>query len=277
VTDKLIRVLNLGAGIQSTVLYLMNEYDYAIFADTQEEPESVYQHLKWLQGLRKCPILIGSNGSLGENLKGGMNADGGRFISIPAFTKHEDEPGDHGIMRRQCTSEYKIDVIQKVLRERILGLKRRQRVPAGVHVEQNYGISIDEAGRAMRIQRNWELKWSRPRFPLLEKFWSRRDCKAWLENYGVPHQVPRSACVFCPYKSNYEWRLLRDHDPAGWARALEIDAALRTTAVAKRGMREEIYLHSSCLPLGDADIDNDAYGAQYTLGFATECTGGCGL
>ena len=45
-------VLNLGAGVQSTCLYLLARrkqfrFDVAIFADTQEEPQSVYDHLAW--------------------------------------------------------------------------------------------------------------------------------------------------------------------------------------------------------------------------------------
>ena len=52
---------------------------------------------------------------------------------------------------------------------------------------------------------------------------------------------------------------------------------MRANALCRRGLDDSIYLHRSCLPLKEADIDNDSFGAQYTLGFATECTGGCGL
>jgi len=51
-------VLNLGAGVQSTTLYLMSmsgevrPFDVAIFADTGEEPQAVYKHLEWLQSLK---------------------------------------------------------------------------------------------------------------------------------------------------------------------------------------------------------------------------------
>jgi hypothetical protein len=46
-----LRVLSLGAGVQSTTLLLMSVYgelpplDYAIFADTGWEPARVYEHL----------------------------------------------------------------------------------------------------------------------------------------------------------------------------------------------------------------------------------------
>jgi hypothetical protein len=273
--ERIIRVLNLGAGIQSTVLYLLEEYDYAIFADTQEEPKAVYQHLDWLESLGRTPILRRTAGSLGENLVHGINATGQRFVSIPAFTGATAQRG--GIMRRQCTSEYKIEVVKKTLRRELLGLKPGERAGNKQRVEQSYGISLDEASRAMRIRQNWTAKWSKPRFPLLERMWSRKDCKEWLASYNIPHTVPRSACVFCPYKSNFEWRQLRDNDPEGWQRAIEIDEGMRGNFLGRKQMRQSIYLHSSCRPLKEADIDNNAFGAQYTLGFATECTGGCGL
>jgi hypothetical protein len=50
--DNEYHILNLGAGIQSTTLYLMDmdgeleyNFDYAIFADTGDEPHEVYKHL----------------------------------------------------------------------------------------------------------------------------------------------------------------------------------------------------------------------------------------
>jgi hypothetical protein len=86
-------VLNLGAGVQSTNLYLQFMHgdlpwnlDAAIFADTQEEPDSVYQHLEWLKSLNGPPILVGTTGRLGDDLMRGTNSTGQRFASIPAFT-----------------------------------------------------------------------------------------------------------------------------------------------------------------------------------------------
>ena len=49
--------------------------------------------------------------------------------------------------------------------------------------------------------------------------------------------------MFCPFKSNFEWRHLRDDDPAGWARAVEVDEALRREGtVANRNLEQSIYL-----------------------------------
>ncbi len=86
-------VLNLGAGVQSTCLYLLSResefkhhFDVAIFADTQEETQAVYDHLAWLRSLGKPDIWVRTAGKLGDDLIRGTNSTGQRFASIPAFT-----------------------------------------------------------------------------------------------------------------------------------------------------------------------------------------------
>lgn len=78
-----LHILNLGAGVQSTTLYLMFLkgflkpcIDYAVFADTQEEPKAVYDHLQWLQSLNGPQILVRSKGRLGDDLIAGIRSNG---------------------------------------------------------------------------------------------------------------------------------------------------------------------------------------------------------
>lgn len=280
------RILNLGAGVQSTTVYLMYVrgeiqpgIECAIFADTGEEPASVYAHLEWLKSLGGPPIIVRSIGRLGDDLVLGRNSTGGRFASIPAFTA-AIEGSKAGMVRRQCTKEYKIEVIERCLRRELLGLQKGQRVPKGTRVVQVYGISLDEAGRSIRIRERLEDRaWLTPEFPLIDRSMTRGDCLAWLDNFGVPHEVQKSACVFCPFKSNAEWRRLRDTDPAGWARAVEVDTALRVEgAVANRKLDQKLYVHRSCVPLDKAHL-GDADPRQYHLGlnWASECAGMCGV
>lgn len=265
------RILNLGAGVQSTTVYLMmlrgevEPCDHAIFADTQEEPEAVYKHLAWLQSLNGPPIHVVTAGKLGDDLS---SSNGHRVASIPAFTSGIT---DYGQLRRQCTSEYKLNPIMRYFRRNILGLKAGQRIK-----EKHsfiFGISFDELGRSVRITCSAE-KWQRMEFPLIEKRMSRGHCIEWLRDFGVPHEVARSACVFCPYKSNTEWRRLRDEDPTGWARAIEIDNTLRIPGrIVNRGLNQKLYLHRSCKPLAEVDLTE----RQHSLGFAVECKGMCGV
>jgi hypothetical protein len=280
------RILNLGAGVQSTTVYLMYlrgeiepGIECAIFADTGEESASVYAHLEWLQSLGGPPIVVRTIGRLGDDLTRGRNSTGGRFASIPAFTA-AIEGAKAGMVPRQCTKEYKIEVIERFLRRELLGLQRGQRVPKGTSIAQVYGISLDEAGRSIRIRSRLEDRaWLTPEFPLIDRMMTRGDCLNWLEAFGVPHEVQKSACVFCPFKSNAEWRRLRDTDSEGWARAVEVDVALRVEgAVVNRKLDQKLYVHRSCVPLDKANL-GDADPRQYHLGlnWVSECAGMCGV
>lgn len=276
-TDKRIRILSLGAGIQSSYLYLTEQYDYAIFADTQEEPDAVYDHLGWLEKQGRAMIIFRSIGKLGDHLVNGRNSTGGRFASIPAFTKGKD--GKEGMMRRQCSKEYKAEVVHKAIREVVLGLKPRQRVPRGVRVILSFGISTEEARRATKItERLKKYPWITPRFPLLEQPTGRADCFRWLVNH-VPHEVPKSACVFCPYKSDRNWLRMKKEDSKAWARAVEIDEALRKPGtVMNRKMNNPLYLHRSLRPISEINFELKiaANPQQFPL-FSLECEGVCGI
>jgi hypothetical protein len=145
-----LRILSLGAGVQSTTLALMAAHgeigpmpDCAIFANTGWEPKAVYEHLAWLRSsnVLPFPVHIVSAGDLRAGIVTG--ARGERWASIPAFTRKvtpagtavpvcdEDENGEPivvgshilaterveiGMIRRQCTTEYKIVPIRRKVR-----------------------------------------------------------------------------------------------------------------------------------------------------------------
>lgn len=271
-------VLNLGAGVQSTALFLLIREGavkcpdaVAVFADTQEEPEAVYRHLEWLKTLEHPRIFVRTAGKLGDDLVRGRDTTGGRFAAIPAFTT---DGASDGMTRRQCTKEYKTEVIQRTIRREIIGLAKGRRIDADCEVHQYIGISRDEARRSVGVKANIESRrgWF-AHFPLMEMGWTRQDCLRWLAD-RVPHQVPRSACVFCPFHSDAEWLRIKRDDAAGWARAVEIDTALRMAgSVANRDMRQTMYLHRSHKPLADVNLNENQIG----LGFNLECEGMCGV
>ena len=213
--------------------------------------------------------------SLGNDLIHGRNSTGQRFTSIPAFT--QDANGKVGMVRRQCTKEYKIEVVNKAIRRELLGLKRRQRIPKDVVIYQYFGISTDEAGRAERAKKRFEkVRHTIPLYPLIEMGWSRHDCVKYLRD-RLPHEVPKSSCVFCPYRTNQSWLNLQRTDPEGWNRAVQIDAALRDKgSVVTRGFRQELFVHRSCVPLSVIDF---ASLSPNTLDPMTtgECHGMCGM
>ena len=222
-------VISLGGGVQSSVMALMagegafdRVPDCAVFADTKWEPPSIYAHLEWLEGQLGFPLHVVDNGrSLREDVKALTNHSGSpRYIDIPVYLKGRDGQDD-GIGRRQCTENYKIRPIRRKVRE-LLGLKKRQRVPAGTAVELWLGISTDEAIR-MKPSRD---RWITNRYPLIEAGMSRRDCMDWWkERYDRP--LERSACVACPFQSRSRWVETKRRWPELFAEAVEIDANMR--------------------------------------------------
>lgn len=273
-----LHVLSLGAGVQSTAVYLLAldgklgvTFDAAVFADTQEEPRAVYEHLAWLQSLGGPPIIVRSAGRLGDDLIRGTNTTGQRHASIPAYTAGGG--AKIGMQTRQCTKEYKSQVVERAIRRDVLGLAPRQRIPKGVTVHRYFGISLDEMRRSASIRKR--LAGQPCHFPLLDMAWTRGGCLLWLEG-RVPHPVPRSSCVFCPYKSDAEWLRLKTADPDGWARAIDVDAALRRPgSKARHGMRQELYVHRSGRPLADVVLRDEGQAAFPA--FALECEGACGV
>lgn len=122
------KVLNLGAGVQSTTVYLMAvrgdiQIDHAIFADTGEEPGDVYKHLAWLRSLNGPPIHVVYNGQgrLGDDLIYGQHGSSRRFATIPAFIQAGPN-SQRGQARRQCTYEYKIRPIENIYGKTCSGL-----------------------------------------------------------------------------------------------------------------------------------------------------------
>ena len=124
-------VLLLGAGVQSTAIYLLMrerkvavpESLVAVFADTQEEPGAVYEHLAWLKSLEWPAIKIRTRGKLGDALFKDRPWKKSPTV-VSAFTKAGTERP--AIMQRHYTTDFKIEVIEKFIREEMLGLKPRQ-------------------------------------------------------------------------------------------------------------------------------------------------------
>lgn len=265
-------ILSLGAGVQSTTLLLMAAarelpgLDCCVFADTGWEPPEVYRHLTWLekQGVTVHRVARGDlrADALRSSVRGVLD-QGERGAALPLYTANPD--GSTGILRRQCTKEYKLWPIQAKVRE-LLGLKPRERVAKGTKVEMWLGISIDEASRMKPSQ----LPYITHRYPLIEREMSRTDCKRWLTDHG--YTVPmRSACIGCPFRSDREWRGVMS-DPKTRADAVEFDEGIRH----KGGIRGELFLHRKAIPLEQVDLETAEEKGQVNM-FENECEGLCGV
>lgn len=254
-------VLSLGAGVQSTTLLMLSaqgelpRLDAAIFADTGWEPRAVYDHLARLEQQVAQPAGIPIHRVSVGNIRNDALDPGQRFASMPMFVRNPD--GSRGMVRRQCTSEYKVRPIKEQVR-RLLGAKdkangRPGNPPKGAKVTQWIGISTDEFHRA----KDSDVGYIRHAFPLLDINWSRQHCLDYLRDSGW-ESTPKSACIGCPFHHDSQWRDLRDNYPDDWADAVKFDAEIRNGSARanKNGqpLRGHMYLHSSLLPLADAPL-----------------------
>ena len=116
----MLRVISLGAGVQSTTMALMAAAgeigpmpDCAIFADTGWEPKAVYDHLDWLRGGATIPGLSGFGRQSAR--KPSWRAP------TPLAARFNASPGSCGWptatqIARQCTREFKMHPIQREVR-----------------------------------------------------------------------------------------------------------------------------------------------------------------
>lgn len=265
----MIEVLSLGAGVQSTTVLLMSlegelpPLDWVVFADTGWEPQAVYKHLEWLKTLTTVHVV--SNGNIRHKELSATTKDGeSARTTMPYFLS--DGQREEGRLRRKCTSEYKIVPIERFIRITVLGLAHGQAAPKTKVIRQWYGISLDEMQRMAKDPNKFTSNY----YPLVEQRMTRENCIAWLERYGL-QDVPRSACIGCPFKHNQEWRKLRDDSPVEWQDAIAFDAAMRL----RGGTDRPRFIHRQCVPLDEAVIDRDSPG-QLLL-WQDECTGMCGV
>lgn len=239
----------------------------AIFADTQAEPKSVYTWLDWLEKQLPFAVFRVTAGNLEQDtLKIRQRKDGkGAWCpsGIPYYSINSDGSGGHG--PRQCTHDFKL---KPLLRAQRAILKRAQRKKAVTWI----GISVDEAHR-MKPSR---VRYAENRWPLVEKSMTRYECLLWMKAHSFP-TPPRSACVFCPYHSDAEWRRLRDQEPDEFKRAVAFDKAFREARIQtcrKKGFVP--FLHSSRVPLDQVDFSTQEERGQLNM-FINECEGMCGV
>lgn len=270
-TQKLLHVISLGAGVQSSAMALMAALGEitpmplcAVFADTQAEPASVYEWLDWLRKELPFPVHRVTRGSLREQaLRVRTSEAGNKYLKhgIPVFV--DDGSGKVGTFMRHCTLDFKIEVITRKLAEIRRAMGKR-------HVVQWVGISWEEKHR-MKLSR---LSYITNTWPLVERHITRQKCLEWMREHGFP-EPPRSACDMCPYHSDKEWKRLRDDEPQAFQNAVEFETRYQDSWRQVDQMRGVPYLHRSLVPLSEVNFDQQNNG-QIDL-FGNECEGLCGV
>lgn len=256
------RVLSLGMGVDSSTLALMAArgeipaYDCAVFADTGHEPKQVHDWIAWLTAQvakerHPFPIYTVKASTTLEHdaltLRPSVKDGGQRMLvkaGIPWFTK--DANGKRGKMMRNCTFDKKIAPIRVKLRE-LFGISGREQT---VRIELHIGIAWDEIQRVKPS----DAAWATHQWPLASKKMTRADCLKWFAERGYP-SPPRSACEFCPFHSNSEWKRLIAHDPTAFERAVKFEREFQSVAASTGQFKSVPYLHSACKPLDQVDFN----------------------
>ena len=262
VVYKKVNIISLGAGVQSSTMALMAKCgeltpmpDCAIFADTQAEPKPVYDWLDWLEKQLPYPVHRVTAGNLqSASLKVITGKSGRKYTKhrIPAFTLGDKK----GMFQRQCTLDFKIVPIKRKVRELYKG-----------KVTMWIGISLDEVIR-MKPSR---VKYIENIWPLIDKRMSRQSCLNWMKKNDYP--LPkRSACYFCPFHNDREWKNLSKED---FARAVSYEKELQTAVAQVQNKETNIavpFLHPQRIPLDKVKFSTD----EADL-FNNECEGHCGI
>ena len=271
--------ISLGAGVQSSCMSLMAAHGlikptptHALFSDTHAEPKAVYDWLDYLETLLPFPIVRVSAGSLKEReltLKvSGKTGKLYRKSAIPAFVRKSD--GTTAIVARKCTTDFKVIPLTRKVRE-LAKIKRGQKE---LTVTQWLGISYDEMQRMKQLKEPW----NQARWPLIEMQMRRHDCINWMKQNGYP-EPPRSACTFCPFHSNAEWRKLKQNKEE-WEEVVQFEKDMQKAALGvdkSIALHSVPYLHSDGVPIDKVDLRTDVEKGQQVWNFMAECEGLCGV
>lgn len=260
------KVISLGLGVQSTAMYYMSSIgelpraDYAIFADTGGEKTETLEYLEylgeWMEKNNGIPIIIMDEVNLEKDLLSGTNSTGHRMASIPAFTANED--GGEGMLRRQCTNEYKIRQVDIAIR-RLYKIPGRKRLPVS---EIWNGITLDEMHRMIVPRQKWKIMEypfcgysSFPNGKAVKNdmtIMRRGDVIQWYNKHKLP--IPeKSSCVFCPFQSDANWLRLKKRTLGDFERAVVVDSKIRDSS--RRGINQPIYVHRTLKPLSEVQFD----------------------
>lgn len=268
------KILSCGAGMQSTALALMAcenakakspiypevpIYDDIVFCDLGFEPPWV---MKQVDFIRKACEWAGLHFKVIESpLYGDFMQNFGerRTISIPWWTIRDD--GHKSKMPRNCTIDYKVEVISKYVRWELLGYKKGQRLrdeDKKAH-EMHMGFSAEEAKRCKDSPNPMFIN----KFPLVDMGLTRADNYAYIRDvWGL--ETKASACTFCPFHKNYFFKFLRENEPEQFAQVLGVDELLRDKN-PKPPMDSDLFISRSRKRIADLTPEdcNDAECFEY--------------
>lgn len=267
-----LEILSFGAGMQSTALALMScenanakrkgqqppfplvpIYDLVVFCNLGFEPPWVMKQVEFTQKaceqtgiwftVLESPLYNDFMENFGER----------RTISIPWWTLGDN--GHKSKMPRNCTIDYKVGVISKFVRWKVLGYKKGQRLrdeDKKAH-KMHMGFSFEEKRRCRESPNPMFVN----RFPLVDMELVRADNYAYIRDvWGL--ETKASACTFCPFHQNYFFKHLRENLPETYEKLVGVDELLRDKN-PKPPMNADLFISRSrkrLVELTDEDCDD---------------------
>jgi hypothetical protein len=244
-----LRTISWGVGVQSTALVVLAgtgriDFPVALWSNVgndSEHPATIayfHEHGRpWAEAHGIEVHELGKTNTKGahvgpETLYGRLMREGSRSLPIPVRMSN-GAPGT-----RSCTSDFKIKVIAKWLKEH--GATKAD--PATVAI----GISTDEIER---LNNRKDSPHEVVEYPLIDLRLSRQDCGNIITAAGLP-VPPKSACYFCPFHRPQMWAEMRRDEPD----LFEKSAALEDTLNERRDMlgKDHVYLTRFNKPLREA-------------------------
>lgn len=235
------KIFSFGAGMQSTALALMScenahaahtgkpipypkvpIYDVVIFCDLGFEPSWVEKQADFVH--RACASVGIRYEKLDAPLHQDLMRNFGkkRVVSIPWWTLGQD--GHKSKMPRNCTLDYKVQIISKYVRWELLGYKKWQRLrdeDRKAH-EMHMGFGFEEKRRCKESTNPMFVN----KFPLVEMMLERKDNYAYIKDvWGLDTKA--SACCFCPFHRNFFFKYLKEHEIVTYQELLKIDKLLQ--------------------------------------------------
>ncbi|MGP3912992.1 phosphoadenosine phosphosulfate reductase [Nonomuraea sp. 10N515B] len=241
-----LRVVSYGGGVQSTALLVLAaqrkiEFPTFLFANVGNDSE----HPATIAYVREIAAAYAARHGIAMHELQRQRRDGSvetlwerlhqpqlRSIPIP-IRMNNGAPG-----RRSCTSDFKIKVVTKWLKEH--GATPQNPAVVGI------GISLDEIHRANKRRSE---PYEQIDYPLLDLGLRRDACVQIITAAGLP-VPPKSACFFCPFKTVAAWREQRRCEPELFEKSVQLEVALNE----KRAMlgRDAAYLTRYGVPLDHA-------------------------
>lgn len=214
-------------------------YDLVAFCDLGKEPPWVVKQVEFIE--KACnnadiPFVVLQSPLYKDYLD---NFGKSRVVSIPFWTVDQD--GKKGKMMRNCTMDYKINLIQNYVRWNILGYAKGQRTkPEDLKAhEMHIGFSTEEQQRCKENPHKMFIN----KFPLVDMGLERKDNYAYIrDTWGF--ETKASACSFCPFHRNYFFQYLKDNEPEEYRAVVEFDDLLET-GQPLTNIRSKLYISRS--------------------------------